>query len=276
MELLERDFWALRDLIHQRLGICLGDQKRGLVENRLRNILIEKGFPSFADYFSFLERDGSKDALTDLAERISTNFTFFFRGPAHFAFLKNHILPDLRRRLHQNGTLDLRIWSSACSSGEEPYSIMMTLLDFFGEEYARINGGLLATDISARALEQARQGIYPTERLRDVPPLMIQRFFRQQSPDTRQIREAVREQVTFRSFNLMSRVFPFRKPFQLIFCRNVMIYFDPPTRRELVARLYDQLEPGGYLFTGHSETLREANTAFRFIQPAMYQKPQEE
>ncbi|WP_052812713.1 CheR family methyltransferase [Desulfonatronum thioautotrophicum] len=270
--LRDEDFLFIRDLVQARFGIHLTDQKRTLVAGRLQGLLRELALPDFQAYRRYLEQDVDGQALDALANRISTNHTFFFREPEHFTYLRETILPELKTKGERSGNRDLRIWCAAASSGEEPYSIIMTMLDFFGAEYARWDAGLLATDISARALETARTGAYPEERLKGVSPTQLRGYFQRGPGGEWTVREHVRREITFRRFNLMNECLPFRRPFELIFCRNVMIYFDQPTRDALVTRLVRFLVPGGHLLIGHSESISRSRSDLAYVKPAVYRR----
>lgn len=270
MTITDREFDRIRELVYSRFGINLTDQKRSLVVGRLQKVLKQKNFASFSDFIQYVEADKTGEALDTLVNRISTNHTFFFREKEHFTYLVERALPDVVGNIRER---DIRVWCAACSSGEESYCLAMLLMDYFGDDYRNWDAGVLATDISARVLDIARQGIYPSDRVREVPPMMKNRYFTKVDKDNYRVTDAVRREVTYRRFNLMNTDFPFRRPFHLIFCRNVMIYFDVQTRDALARRFFDHMVPGGYLFIGHSETLRRDICPFEYIRPAVYRKP---
>ncbi|WP_198146061.1 CheR family methyltransferase [Desulfonatronovibrio magnus] len=270
--LSDHDFRIISDLVRKCFGIQLTEQKRSLVTGRLQGLLREMDLPDFSSYCRLLEKDTSGQFLDALANRISTNHTFFFREPEHFNFMRETILPELKARGDKTGHKDLRFWCAAASSGEEPYSIIMTMLDYFGSEYDCWDAGLLATDISARALEKAIAGQYSQERIKGVSSPQLRKYFQREAGGDWTVRPDIRREITFRRFNLMNQHFPFRRPFDLIFCRNVMIYFDQPTRDALVTRMARSLIPGGYLFIGHSESISRARKDFIYIKPAVYQR----
>ncbi len=272
LALTDDEFNAIRRLVHSRFGIHLADQKRTLVVGRLQKALRERKCATFADYLAFVERDASGEALSDLINRISTNHTFFFREPEHFSFLTGTILPELIQRPDVQIGRDLRIWSAGCSSGEEPYSIAITLQEYLGADYPQWKAGVLATDISSDVLRLAARGIFPTERLAKMPDALRSRYFRRTDADHMEVVESIRKEITFRRLNFMSPAFPFRRPFHVIFCRNVMIYFDAPTRQELTQKFHRVLEPGGYLLIGHSESLGRDDTHFEYVKPAVYRR----
>ena len=268
----EEEFQTIRKLVYDAFGINLTGEKKTLVAGRLQKVLRERDFHSYKQYIDFLKADSNGQAIEELANRISTNHTFFYRENDHFQFFVKKSLPEAVARAQSRGQKDIRIWSAGCSSGEEPYTLIMLMLEYFGYDYSSWSAGVLATDISARALEFARNGVYPKERVDPLPEDLKRKYFKTLPDDTFAISDAVKREVTFRSLNLMNEKFPFRKPFDMIFCRNVMIYFDQPTRNALVQRYYDCLQPGGYLFIGHSESLRRDQCPFDYVMPALYQK----
>ncbi len=271
-QISEDEFIAIRKLVYDNFGINLTEQKRSLVVGRLQKFLRQKKFSTFEQYFNYVQKDTSGQALGELINRISTNHTFFFREQDHFDFFRKTILPETTDRLKKERSNDLRIWCAGCSFGDEPYTFIITMMEHFGMDYKNWNAGLLATDISAAALSAAKAGIYPEERLKMVPPLLKQKYFRDLADGTFQVADALKKELTFRRLNLMNPHLPFRKPFHLISCRNVMIYFDQPTRNALVRRFFDITIPGGYLFIGHSETLRNEDCPYAYVRPAIYRK----
>lgn len=269
-ELSDDDFNFIRRLVYDRFGINLTDQKRSLVVGRLRGVLRQKGLADFHAYRLLLEHQATDAELDELINRISTNHTFFFRESDHFVLFEQTILPEMVQRHAQDR--DLRIWCAAASSGEEPYSIVITMRNYFGESYKHWNAGLLATDVSAKVLALAREGLYAEDRLKGVTPEDRRRYFARQPDGRWLVDESLRRDIVYRRFNLMNVSFPFRKPFDVIFCRNVMIYFDQPTRARLVDQFARFVVPGGYLLIGHSESLGRDQGAFEYVKPAVYRK----
>lgn len=267
--LQDHEFQMLVHYIRDNFGINL-DQKKILVEGRLSLHIHEAGFESYRDYFEHVFSDKSGAQVSNLITRLTTNHTFFMREEVHFQFLKQRILPEIGRNSAER---DIRIWSAGCSSGEEPYTIAMTLYDHLGFNKDQWDKRILATDISTKALEQARQGKYAASALEKLPPHWLSRYFRRASDGEYAVADELRDEVIFRSLNLIQDVFPFKKKFHVIFCRNVMIYFDKKTRNELIQRFYDATEPGGYLFIGHTESIDRDETPYTYLQPAIYQKP---
>ncbi|MBF0245404.1 MAG: protein-glutamate O-methyltransferase CheR [Planctomycetes bacterium] len=271
--LSDEDFRFFTGLIHRRFGINLTQDKRTLLVGRLTKMLREKGIPDFHAYRQLLEGPDGEAELDELVNRISTNFTFFFREPAHFDFFRTVALPEMKARHDCAGSRDLRVWCAAASSGEEPCSIAIAMREFFGTEYGRWSGGLLATDISAQALGVARCGVYPEDRLENMPAALRNRYFtRAADGEGWQVSQAILGDITYRRLNLMNENLPFKSAFDVIFCRNVMIYFDQATRDALVDRLARLIVPGGYLFIGHSESIGRGHAMLDYIKPATYRR----
>jgi len=266
--LKESDFRQLAEYIQKNYGINLS-RKKNLIEGRLNNVLLERGFSNFSDYLTCVFSDSTKTEITNLINKITTNHTFFMRETEHFEYFKNKVLPYLRATVKEN---DLRIWSAGCSSGEEPYTLAMIMADYCNNEKVCWDKKLLATDISVKVLEMAERGIYATDVLQDIPAFWKHNYFKKSMGENYQIVDQLRQDVIFRIFNLMDEVFPFKKKFHVIFCRNVMIYFDYETKIRLIEKFYDHMEPGGYFFIGHSESIGKGDTRYQCIGPAIYRK----
>jgi chemotaxis protein methyltransferase CheR len=247
----------------------MGEEKRTLVYSRLRPILRDKGFNDFVDFMEYVRNDKSGDARVLLANRLTTNHTFFMREPEHFELLKSKVFPWIEREF--GGERDLRLWCAGCSSGEEAYTLQMLAQDYF-ENKQGWNLEILATDISEKVLAQAYQGVYSKESLSTMPEDWLRRYFRNYDAANMIVNDAVKKNITFRKYNLMEENMPFKKPFQVIFCRNVMIYFDGATREAMARRFQKALAKGGYLFIGHSESLSNMNVGLDYVRPAVYKK----
>ncbi|RMH36144.1 MAG: hypothetical protein D6690_06715 [Nitrospirae bacterium] len=261
-------FGRFADLIYRHAGIALSEQKQALLVSRLGKRLRQLSLASFQAYYEYVTGEGGEEELTHLLDLISTNKTDFFREPAHFAFLRDRILPDLaiERRI--------RIWSSASSSGEEPYSIAMTVYDAV-PDMTRWDVKILASDISTRVLAKAASGIYDEQRVASLPADLVRRHFlrgRGNQAGMVKVKPHLARMVVFRRINLMDEAFPIRTALDVIFCRNVMIYFDRPTQSRLMAKFYRYMKPGGYLFIGHSESLQWIEHPFTYVAPTIYRK----
>jgi chemotaxis protein methyltransferase CheR len=266
-EITPRDFEQICQIAYSYAGLDLR-KKEQLVATRLGKKLRDLQIPTFAEYCRRLSEDRTGESLAQMIDALTTNHTSFFREPAHFEFLRQRILPELKSRSR------ITVWSAACSTGEEPYSIAFALLNQLGWD-RRGQIRILATDISTRVLAQARRGAYPAERFAGVPEAELRPYLLKGTGASEGwflVKEAVRAMVDFERTNLMEDQSRFG-PFPLIFCRNVMIYFDRPTQQGVVKRLCERLEPGGYLFIGHAESLNGIEHPLEYIRPATYRKP---
>lgn len=272
INITDEEFNMLKDYIYKHIGINLTDQKKALVTGRLQKSLRKHKLKNFKEYNEFLKADKSGRELSELANNISTNHTFFGREKEHFDFFFQKTLPEIKARHELLNNNDIRVWCAGCSTGEESYTILMNMMEYFSPNYHNWNAGLLATDISLRALEIAKKGVYSKDKLDKINPTWVKRYFLDNGDGNYEVKDILRKETTFGRFNLMNPKFPFKKKFDAIFCRNVMIYFDKPTRDKLVNKFYDLLVNGGYLFIGHSETISRGATKFKFIKPALYQK----
>jgi chemotaxis protein methyltransferase CheR len=272
MSMTDREFQQLRDLVYARLGINLTAKKRSMLTGRLQKLLRTSGFKSFQDYYDYLVNEPGRDAMTELVNRVTTNYSFFYRGKSHFEFFIQRAFPEILSILRKRNSRDIRIWTAGCSTGEEPYMIIMLMMDYLAGEYGLWDGGILATDISEKALKFALEGIYPEERTKEIPTQLRLKYFNKLADGQLAVKDSIKKEVVFRRFNLKNDHFPFKKPLQVIFCRNVMIYFDKQTRDKLLQQFHEVTERGGYLFIGHSETLGREQQFYRYIMPAVYQK----
>ena len=258
-------FEIIRTRMYEFCGINLTG-KEVLVNARLGDRLAQFGFGSFHDYCEHIQQNPSGTVFLESVDLLTTNHTSFFREDQHFDLLRSVILPEIQER-------SPAIWSAACSSGEEPYSIAITLLECLGEAVAG-QGRILATDLSARVLKKARRALYPLEAAEKIPePLRRRCLLRGMKQFKGQclIRPELRAMIDFRQFNLLDDCSSFG-PFDVIFCRNVMIYFNAETQAEVVRRLVSRLKPGGYLLVGHAESLQSSGEALQAIAPAAYRK----
>lgn len=268
MTLTTNEFQQIQSLLYQKAGITLTEQKQTLIVSRLSKRIRHLGLPSFQAYYDLVVNGVDSGELTQMLDLLSTNKTDFFREPVHFEFLKAQIIPTLSPSKH------IRIWSSASSSGEEPYSIAMTLLDAVPDP-SQWNCKILASDLSTRVLAKAARGVYEDERVLNLPPEMVKRHFLRGNGGQRgyvKVKPKVRQMVIYRRINLMDESFPIQSLLDVIFCRNVMIYFDRPTQAKLMAKFFRYLKPGGYLFIGHSESLQWIDHPFTYVAPTIYRK----
>ncbi|MBI5582925.1 MAG: protein-glutamate O-methyltransferase CheR [Deltaproteobacteria bacterium] len=271
-ELTQTDFEKISRLIYEQSGIALHEGKKELVRARLGKRLRQGRFKSFRDYYQFVVQDDTGEELVYLLDSISTNLTSFFREQVHFDFLQQDLIPRWRAAKPSRDKA-LHIWSAGCSTGEEVYSIAITLLETLGP-LEKWDLKLLASDISTRVLKKAVAGIYEKERVRTLPPATVKKYFLRGENNWRdhvKIKNSIKDLVVFKRVNLMEP-FSFQKAFDCIFCRNVMIYFDKKTQETLVNRFYQNLQPEGVLFIGHSESLTGIQHPFQYLRPAVYKR----
>jgi chemotaxis protein methyltransferase CheR len=258
------EFEMIRDLAMRSFGLDLRAGKERLVEVRLGKHLRSGGYRSFRQYYDHVRADSSGELLTGMIDALTTNHTAFLREPAHFEFLRELLSREFRSRRRVD------IWTAASATGEEPYSLLFSALCAF-ETIVPPDIRILASDISTRALSVARRGCYSRERLAGLPAPWIGRFFAHADAGTLQVKADYRSRITFQRINLIESL-PVNTTFPIIFCRNVMIYFNKATQEDLVNRLATKMEPGGYLFVGHSESLSGIHHPLRYVRPAVYQK----
>ncbi len=268
MAISEADFHRLVNFVKQKYGIDLHEKKQ-LITSRLAGTVKGLGFKDFTEYVDYLLKSGTGDDINNLLSRLTTNYTYFMREVESFDYFTGTILPELVRA-HQRDK-SLSIWSAGCSSGEEPYNMTMYMMDYLGPQFSQWDTRILASDLSLEALNKAKAGVY------QLPDTIPQKWRKQYFVPVREkagsytVAPRVKENVLFRQFNLMDPI-QFRRKFDLIFCRNVMIYFDQPTKDALVRRFYDATVPGGYLVISKAENLspdtpyhRVATTIFRKV-----------
>ena len=269
LSLSDQEFATIKEYVKKNYGINLSNDKKSLVYSRLRTTVAELGLDSFGDYYDLLSGDESGKTADEFINKISTNHTFFMREKEHFDFLAEKVLPEIEARSLEN---DMRIWCTACSSGEESYTLQILLQEYFKDK--RWNTQMLASDVSKKVLGIAHNGVYSAESLQVMPKDWIKTYFEPYERDFYRTKDSVKKEILYRKINLMDENLDrmFTKKFHVIFCRNVMIYFDEATRDKLVSKFYNMIEPGGYLFIGHSERIDSVRVPFKFVMPAVYKK----
>lgn len=271
LDLSEKDFLCFSRLVYEQAGINLHQGKKELVRSRLGKRIKELGFQSFSQYYEYLVGDDSGNEILHMLDCLATNLTRFFREETHFHFLAETVYSEFQEA-HGKGSENtlFRVWSAACSTGEEAYSIAMHAASHLGWDFQ-----VLATDISTKALEKAQKGIYPLSRTCEVPSWMLKKFFlKGHGPRDGyvRLRPEIRSRVIFQRHNLMDPP-PFQEEMDVVFCRNVLIYFDRPTQKKVAESLSRVLKPGGYLLVGHAESLNGAVPQLHYMRPAVYRKP---
>lgn len=260
----EEDFWALSKLAYKHTGIVLGEHKKNLVYGRLSRRIRGLNLSSFKDYIALIE-SGKHAEFDAFLNAITTNLTSFFRESHHFDFLKSTIIPELEKK----ATSRVRVWSAGCSTGEEPYSIAMT----FKENYAQLKHlKILATDLDANVLRHGKQGVYDASRFDGLNSNQYSAHFKKDNASQNyQAKQYLKDMIVFNRLNLLGR-WPMKGTFDVIFCRNVLIYFDKETQKKLIARYLEKLEPNGYLIIGHSENISRLTEGLNFLGQTIYQK----
>lgn len=266
----DADFNCLRRLVWTHTGISLSEHKRDLVYGRLSKRLRVHGLSRFKDYCALLESDAGEE-LEHFTNAITTNLTSFFREGHHFEYLAREVVPMLLERYRENRRL--RFWSAGCSTGEEPYSLAITLREAIPDINNR-DVRILATDLDSRVVQSAMEGIYPQQRVEGMDRQRVKRWFRRGTGGHEgkvRMSQELRQLITFRQLNLMHD-WPMRGLFDVIFCRNVVIYFDKPTQKILFERFAEVMQPASHLFVGHSESLHKVTDRFDLIGKTIYRK----
>jgi chemotaxis protein methyltransferase CheR len=260
-----KEFDQIRELAYRTFGLDLKEGKQELVSARLRKLVRQAGHSSYQDYYRHVLNDRTGQALASMIDALTTNHTSFLREADHFRFLKETVLPGLTKRAK------LEVWSAACSTGEEVWTLAFLLSDALSGRNFRIYG----SDISNRVLARAREAVYPADRITGIPPAWVKTFLERgegEWKDCYRVVASLRQRAEFRRLNLIESI-DWPQPFPVVFCRNVMIYFDKPTQEKVVNRLSNFLEPGGYLFVGHAESLAGVRHGLEYVRPAVYRKP---
>lgn len=269
----DKEFRQLREFIYLHTGIALSDHKRALVCSRLGKRLRHIGLQKYQDYYHLLvEQDPNGDELTHMINAITTNKTDFLREPHHFDYLCKTLFPEWRKQLTAHGRRRLRIWSAGTATGEEAYSIAMTVLDAF-PDIAQWDIKILATDIDTNVLARAERGIYSLSQVQRIPEPQLRRYFLKGVKGCSgyvRVKPALQNLIRFRHLNLMQNPWPMHGPFDVIFCRNVIIYFDKTTQRSLLNRMETLMHPGAHLMLGHSEALHGITSRFDFVSHSIY------
>lgn len=274
--LTDREFQKFSTLVYDTCGIKLPPIKKTMLSSRLHKRLRALGMASFKEYLEFVTGpEGREHELIQMLDVVSTNKTDFFREPDHFTLLTEKILPEIEGRLQGGGfRRQLRVWSAGCSSGEEPYTLGIVLAEY-AARHPGFDFSVLGTDICTKVLAVAERAVYPNERLADIPKLLLHRYFMRGKGSQRDFHRVIPElrlKMTFRRLNFKEKDFGFDQPFDIIFCRNVIIYFDRSTQTALFEKFYHHLSPGGYLLIGHSETLEGIHDQLRRVAPTVYRK----
>ncbi len=266
INLTDLEFLTLSNFVRQNYGLDL-TAKKALIEGRLSSVLVKQGFKSFGPYIDYLKKSNNSADKELFLNKITTNYSFFGREFQHFDYLMQKILPQLERS-NQN---KINIWSAGCSGGQEAFTIAMCLDQYFSSRKSMWDIKILATDISNAALTKGMNAVYSQSEMNSLPASWQMKYFNEISSDKFKVSDNIRKDVSFRSLNLMQPLTGIG-PFDIIFCRNVMIYFDKLTTQNLVSKFFDVSKPSGYFFTSHSEVLDKTLTPYKYCEPSIYQK----
>ncbi len=265
----EKEFQRLVGYIKENYGINL-TQKKVLIEGRLGNELNARGYSTYGDFLDMVFADSSGTEIVNLLNKLTTNHTYFLREPEHYQFMREVFLPEIEKKRQDKKVI--YCWSAGCSSGEEPYTNEIEMMEYFGANAGSWDTKILATDISRKVLAKAQQGVYHADSMKNLSDSVKKKYFVPMNNNCYRVNDELKKRVVYKVFNLMDEI-PFRKqPFDLIFCRNVMIYFDMETKNKLIERFFDVLAPGGYLFIGHAESIQRDSSRFTYVKPAIYRK----
>lgn len=269
-DITDKEFKLFQEIIYRQTGIHMSEKKRNLIVARLSKRLRALNLKNFSEYYQHLIDNSSGDEIINLINRVTTNKTDFFREVHHFDLLLQEIFPAIIREGNASRERKLRIWSAGCSTGEEPYSLAMTVSEAFKAERGW-DIKILATDLDTEVLMKATAGIYPSQAITPVPINYISKYF-ERTDSGYEVTKSIKSLISFRKLNLMEQAFPMKKSFDMIFCRNVMIYFDDETKSSLVRKFHHHLKENGFMFIGHSESLMYMKDIFRFLKHTVYRK----
>ncbi len=271
--LTDKEFETISHFMESNVGIKMPPSKRIMVQSRLMHRLRKLQYTDFTQYLDFVfNQDRTGEELIIMIDNLTTNKTEFFREADHFAYMTGTVLPQKAAE----GKRSLKIWSAGCSSGEEPYTLSIVMSEYLRQHPGQFSEfSILATDISTKVLDQACNAVYPAEEIAAISEDLKKRYFlRSKDPQQKQVRvkQELRSKVHFKRLNFMDHAYPIKDTFNIIFCRNVLIYFDKPTQEAIIGKFVQHLEPGGYLFLGHSETIFAMDLPLKTVAPTVYQK----
>ncbi|MDA3811311.1 MAG: chemotaxis protein CheR [Spirochaetaceae bacterium] len=272
IEINDNEFKKISEIVYERFGINLTEKKKALVRGRLNKLILSLNFTTFSQYYDYVSNDKTGQRLLDMVDKISTNHSFFFRESDHFTYLSDSVLPDLCKRVQSRPDQKLRIWCAGCANGQEAYTLAIVIQEFLSGKSIQCKPAILATDISISALENAVNGSYTEEGISGIPLNLQKKYFNINKDGSGTAKKELKDIILFKRLNFMNNTFPFKKKFDVIFCRNVMIYFDNQTKDILVNKFYNYMMDESWLFIGHSETLGRTNTNFKYIKPSTYKR----
>lgn len=270
IEINDKEFKQISTLVYDRFGINLTEKKKALVRGRLNKLILSLDFTTFTEYYDYVTEEKEGQRLLDMVDKISTNHSYFFRESDHFTYLKETVLPMICESPRIGNDKKLRIWCAGCANGQEAYTIAIVLSEFFSSAHCELKPAILATDISISALENAVNGFYTDDGISGIPDNLRKKYFNMNKDGSGTAKKELKDMILFKRLNFMNQTFPFKNKFDIVFCRNVMIYFDTATKENLVNKFHRYMLEKSWLFIGHSETLGRQNSNFRYIKPSTY------
>jgi chemotaxis protein methyltransferase CheR len=270
IEIDDKEFKKISEIVYSRFGINLTEKKKALVRGRLNKLIHSLDFETFSQYYDYVSEDKTGERLLDMVDKISTNHSYFFRESDHFDYLTENVLPQICENVKNRQDKKIRIWCAGCANGQEAYTLAMVLSEFFSGNPGQWNPAILATDISISSLENAVNGYYTDEGLAGIPEKLRKKYFQMNKDGSGTAKKELKDLILFKRLNFMNATFPFKNKFDIIFCRNVMIYFDSETKETLVGKFHKYMLNQSWLFIGHSESLGRSNLNFKYIKPSTY------
>jgi len=270
IEIDDIEFKKISNLVYDSFGINLTEKKKALVRGRLNKLILSLNFTSFSEYYKYVTDENEGQRLLDMVDKISTNHSYFFRESDHFTYLEDVVFPAICNSANSGPDRKIRIWCAGCANGQEAYTLAIVIKEFFGDSFNRWKPAILATDISVSSLENAKAGFYSEEGISGIPANLRQKYFQMNKDGSGTAKKELKDMILFKRLNFMNQTFPFKNKFDIIFCRNVMIYFDNATKETLVNKFHKYMMDDSWLFIGHSETLGRTNSNFRYIKPSTY------
>ena len=270
IEINDKEFKKISALVYDRFGINLTEKKKALVRGRLNKLILSLDFTTFSEYYNYVTDEKEGQRLLDMVDKISTNHSYFFRESEHFTYLSEVVLPAICNSVRSGNDNKIRIWCAGCANGQEAYTLAIVIKEFFADKSNLGKPAILATDISISALENSVEGFYTEEGISGIPAHLQKKYFNMNKDGSGTAKKELKDMILFKRLNFMNPTFPFKNKFDIIFCRNVMIYFDNATKENLVNKFHKYMLDTSWLFIGHSETLGRTNSNFRYIKPSTY------
>ncbi|MCP4159481.1 MAG: chemotaxis protein CheR [Deltaproteobacteria bacterium] len=272
IDISDNEFKKISKIVYDQFGINLTEKKKALVRGRLNKLILSLNFDSFSQYFNYVSEDKSGNRLLDMVDKISTNHSYFFRESDHFTYLTDIVLRQICKSTESQPNKKIRIWCAGCANGQEAYTLAIVLKEHFKENFNIWKPAILATDISISALGNAVKGYYNEEGLSGIPADLQKKYFNMNEDGSGTAKKVLKDIILFKRLNFMNASFPFKNKFNVVFCRNVMIYFDNETKENLVNRFHQYMLDESWLFIGHSESLGRGNTNFKYVKPSTYMR----